>query len=328
MKPSMTLSALLLGGAIVMGGCGGGSSSDTTTTNGSGGASSSANSGDSSSQSASGGTGYYLDSAVAGVSYTCGSETGKTDNDGKFTFEKGKGCTFEVAGIPLRQVPADELVDNAKIVENNVTVARFLQSIDTDGDLSNGIQITDEILDVLTKALQEENIKTVPDSTAKLEAIVSHIEQEDSNFNGFVVTEEDAQQHLQSTQTSVLKDLIIGKTYYIVAPDVNPQHVETLQFKSDGETLLVTWPKQGQDITSAFTYTIANGKLHIVGTSGDGDKVDINMFKGAIIQTDTYIKGANGKHFYKTKKAAEDALMQKTHQIGHSSRLHPATAVA
>lgn len=71
------------------------------------------------------GVGYYVDAAVEGVHYTCGTQTGVTGAQGKFIFEKGKPCRFEVAGIPLREVSADELVDQKKIVENNATVARF-----------------------------------------------------------------------------------------------------------------------------------------------------------------------------------------------------------
>jgi len=36
--------------------------------------------------------GYYVDSAISGVSYICGSQSGITENDGKFIFELGKDC--------------------------------------------------------------------------------------------------------------------------------------------------------------------------------------------------------------------------------------------
>ncbi len=197
----MKKTSLVISGVTVivlsLAGCGGGGGSSSSPTT-----------------SSKTGTGYYIDNAVAGVNYTCGSQKGTTDKDGKFTFEKGKECTFEVAGITLRKVPADNLADNAKVVENNVTVARFLQSIDTDGNLSNGIQITNETITILTKALQQENIKTVPDTTTKLDTVVSHIEQEDTNFKGHVVTEEEAQNHLKATQKTVIKDMLAGKTFY------------------------------------------------------------------------------------------------------------------
>ena len=257
------------------------------------------------------GTGYYVDSAVAGVNYTCGSQTGTTDKDGKFTFEQGQDCTFELAGITLKKVPSDNLVDNAKVVENNVSVARFLQSIDNDGDPSNGIQITEKTLTVLTKALQEENIKTVPDDTIKLDTVVSHIEQEDDSFQGHVVTEEEAQKHLQSTQESVLKTLIVGKTYYVAVNDAIPHHVETIQFKNDGHTMLDTWPKNGQMIRTPFNYSITGNSLRITGTGGDGDHID-KTIQGPFTQTNSYIQDINGGKLYKTKQAAENAVTKDT----------------
>ena len=302
MKPSMTLSALLLGGAIVMGGCGGGSSSDTTTTNGSGGASSSANSGDSSSQSASGGTGYYLDSAVAGVSYTCGSETGKTDNDGKFTFEKGKGCTFEVAGIPLRQVPADELVDNAKIVENNVTVARFLQSIDTDGDLSNGIQITDEVITVLTQALKNSGIDTVPKDDTQLTGVVEDVKQQVSKFKGEVKTRADAEQHLQKTQENVIKGLLAGKTFY--TPGIDGESTKILTkavFNSTVDSVTWRWivgPEYGN--TSAVTI---QGNMINIGNNQEFVKQTADYLE--IIEHHQDGSTFNARWYYDEAKARE-----------------------
>ncbi len=363
------------------------------------------------------GTGYYLDSAVAGVNYTCGSQTGTTGANGAFTFEKGKDCTFSAAGIPLKTVSAGALTNQAKIVENNVTVARFLQSIDTDGNASNGIQITGKVLKALTTALKNNDInKTVPKTTTHLQVVVDQIKQQDTTFKGDVKTIVEAKKHLQTTQKSVaknllagktfyvvgsedavikifkfvvsadgtkfkqynlnsqsptdsdaityngnkvtigtgggytiltqkdgyilgegysdnatlengighrlytskdnaqkyynslnLKSLIVGKTYYVAVNDVNPHHVETLEFKDDG-TLVDTYPKQGKGTTDPFQYTIENGKLHITGTSGDGNKIDQDMLKEPMSETSTYIKGSNGGLLYKTKQAAEDAL--------------------
>ncbi|WP_297483601.1 hypothetical protein [Sulfurimonas sp.] len=401
MKKSILALSIVTSSILLLTGCGSSSNNNPTTATG---------------------TGYYLDSAVAGVNYTCGSQTGTTGADGAFTFEKGKDCTFSAAGIPLKTVSADDLTNQAKIVENNVTVARFLQSIDSDGNASNGIQITDKVLKALTAALKNSNIKkAVPKDTTDLQVVVDQIKQQDTAFNGKVKTISEAEEHLQTTQKSVvknllagktfyvvasedgaieifkfvvsadgtkfkqynlnsqsptdsdaitynggnkvtigtgggytiltqkdgyilakdyrddgtlenrigervytskdnaqkyynsltksstdLKSLIVGKTYYVAVNDVNPHHVETLEFKDNG-TMVDTYPKQGKETTDPFQYTIENGVLHITGTSGDGDKIDQDMLKEPISQTDTYIEAKDGR-LYKTKQAAEDAL--------------------
>ena len=92
----LILSVMVL---IIFIGCGGGSSSDT-----------SSSSTGSSTPTANVGTGYYIDSAVEGIDYTCGTETGQTDKDGKFSFEKGTSCTFKLAGITLRTTLSGELI--------------------------------------------------------------------------------------------------------------------------------------------------------------------------------------------------------------------------
>ncbi len=178
------------------------------------------------------GTGYYVDNAVAGVDYVCGSKTGKTDADGKFTFVEGKECRFTLAGIPLRSVEADELADGKKIVEDNPKVAKLLQSIDSDGDLSNGIQITDEVIEALTKALEEtESAGKLPEGDT-LTKVVADVAQEVAGVSGEVRTDEEVQKHLTQTQTEITKELLAGKTLYLVGRDTGIMF-DKMVFNSD-----------------------------------------------------------------------------------------------
>ena len=157
------------------------------------------------------GTGYYVDSAVEGVNYKCGSQTGTTDKDGKFTFEKGADCTFSIAGITLRKVSKDNLAEGKKVLENDLEVARFLQSVDNDGDASNGIQIAPHTLEVLKDALKG---KTKVPKDDELVGVVSEVEQGDHNFKGKVKTKEEVKKHLEKSATQITKELLAGKTFY------------------------------------------------------------------------------------------------------------------
>ncbi len=69
------------------------------------------------------GTAYYLDSAVSGVNYKCGSTEGITGANGEFTFEKGQSCTFYLGDIKLREMDKALLADGKKIVEEDTKVA-------------------------------------------------------------------------------------------------------------------------------------------------------------------------------------------------------------
>jgi len=191
----ITLLTLSTFASFALLGCGGSSSSTPSNTNT--------------------GTGYYVDNAVAGVDYVCGTQRGKTDKEGKFTFEEGKECKFSVAGIPLRTTSADKLTDGGKILENNLKVATFLQSIDADGNLSNGIEIDDKVLTALTDALANiDDDTTILSNDTVLTTVVAEVGSQVEGVSGTVRTENEVQEHLAQTQTEITKELLAGKTFY------------------------------------------------------------------------------------------------------------------
>ena len=213
------------------------------------------------------GTGYYVDSAVEGVNYSCGSQTGVTDKDGKFTFEEGKGCTFSIAGIKLREVKKDDLKDGKKVLENDLEVAQFLQSIDSDGDASNGIQIKPEVLKVLNDALKGK--KDVPKGD-ELEGVVSEIEQQVPDFKGEVKTKEEVKTHLEKSATQITKELLAGKTFYAYIEDGDHKELTTLVINKDatsftGEVLA------GEEKGEKFTEKIEIQGSALIMYHDDGD---------------------------------------------------------
>lgn len=177
------------------------------------------------------GTGYYVDSAVDGISYICGSSSGVTDVNGTFIFEEGQDCLFSVAGVTLRTTKAKDLKDGQKIVEDSFEVARFLQSIDIDGTPENGIQITTETIDAIIKALEENNIKAEVPVDNQLEVILTSVENDVEEFKGRVKTEEEVKFHLNDTKTSITEDIIIGQTLYL--------NNHAIKFNDDGRFLFI-----------------------------------------------------------------------------------------
>jgi hypothetical protein len=273
-------SGLALSAILALSGCGGGGSSTDTTSN----------------TATSTGTGYYVDSAVSGVSYTCGNQSGTTDENGMFTFEVGNGCSFSIAGVALRTTDSDELVDGKKIIEDNAQVARFLQSIDNDGDPSNGIEIKQEILEVLKAALAEYGSQ-VPTKESDLEGVVTQVQNKVTNFKGHVKTLDEAKKHLLETETKVLQELLAGQTFYIYAMDEGVQIVAKVVINSDA---------------SAWEYEILNStNASEVGNSGkesiqiegkkfsatDGSHDDVEMFELKKI-TDKYLLISDMKFFF------------------------------
>ncbi len=95
-------------------------------------------------------SGHFVDAQVQGLSYAYGIKSGLTAADGKFTAEEGSDITFSVGGIALGTAPGAAvmspitLVPGAIDVTNNTVtnIARFLQTIDDDANVGNGIKIT------------------------------------------------------------------------------------------------------------------------------------------------------------------------------------------
>jgi len=143
------------------------------------------------------GIGYYVDSAVAGINYECGSQIGVTDSLGKFSFEKDQNCTFKLGNIVLRDINGTSLEDNITILEDNKDVAKLLQSFDKDGDPSNGIEILPEVHEVMN----EQNLSKVPTDTTELVELVDKVkEKKPKEFEGEVVTNEEVETHLDNTR--------------------------------------------------------------------------------------------------------------------------------
>src|SRR5947209_2736539 len=98
---------------------------------------------------------------VAGLKFETPSCSGFTDHDGTFEFMDGEVISFSVGAVPLgAALGADRLtvghivarVDGQvdKLADPGVTnVARFLQTLDQDGNPDNGINLTPEIHEVL-----------------------------------------------------------------------------------------------------------------------------------------------------------------------------------
>jgi uncharacterized protein len=107
--------------------------------------------------------GFFYDSPVQGLEYKTQTISGITNEKGGFEYGQGETVTFSIGGMVLGSAPGSDRVTPAdlvievggevkKIRNQKVTnIARFLQSLDKDGDIENGIIITDETRNVVTK---------------------------------------------------------------------------------------------------------------------------------------------------------------------------------
>jgi beta-glucanase (GH16 family) len=90
----------------------------------------------------------FLDSTVQGLHYDTATQHGDTDVNGQFKYLPGESVTFSVGNMVLASAPAKSVITPLDIVGttnaydqrvSNMLV--LLQSLDTDGNASNGISI-------------------------------------------------------------------------------------------------------------------------------------------------------------------------------------------
>jgi len=143
---------------------------------------------------------YYVDKAIAGVDYVCGSESGVTNADGSFNFEEGKECLFSIGGLVLTKVQASDLNNNTKLFEYTPTVVKVLQTLDQDGNVSNGIDINTNIVSTV---IEESNITSLSEielDTALLDTLVEDIKAIDESYHGTVSTDTEVEEQITTAR--------------------------------------------------------------------------------------------------------------------------------
>jgi len=255
-------------------------------------------------------TGYYLDSAVAGVNYKCGNQEGITGANGEFNFKKDTSCDFSVAGVQLREIPADNLVDGIKVVEDNISVAMLLQSIDSDGNPNNGIQITQKVVETLQEALKEvKNVNEVLTNRTVMQAVVAQVGEVVDGVSGELVSEEDVIAHLTQTQTEVTKEFLAGKTFYSVdLEEDEDKEIIKLEFNADVTQMRETELSDGDSYT--HNIEIEGNKL-IFSEDNDGSYTIISQADGYIYADDRNADGSKdgiGHRLYTSQADAQTYL--------------------
>ncbi|WP_101674443.1 carboxylesterase/lipase family protein [Alloalcanivorax mobilis] len=149
-KPRLALAAFA-GTALALAGCGGDSDSSTPASL----------------------SGTFVDSAVAGLNYT-GTRTtgGVTDASGGFQYRAGETLTFSIGELALGEAEGAEQLTPLSITAGASSADEpavrnkliLLQTLDQDGDLNNGIQISDAIRSYISEhaAAIDFNLDTAP----------------------------------------------------------------------------------------------------------------------------------------------------------------------
>ena len=151
-------------------------------------------------------TAYFIDAGVEGISYTSNKEdSGITDVDGRFRYTEGAQVTFKIGGVEVgsitninsdKKVLIQDLLGVNREDTNNsqvLKIARFLQSLDSNQDPSDGIDISSQ----LTQQLATQNIRLEDSTLEYLDNLVT------KTLDLTLVSAEDARRHLNSVLAEI-----------------------------------------------------------------------------------------------------------------------------
>lgn len=254
----ISTTTLVVGGLVV------GGIAVAASSGGSGGGSSSSSNSSSSSSTIS----QLQDNAVAGADvYVNGVYVTTTDENGYFTHNAKAGdvVTFKIANITIGSMNASNIPADGKVFPQDilgvdrsdttneavVKMAQMLQTLDSDGDASNGItikkdeagNIVNDSNDVVVESSTNANLS----STSDLRTLVT--------LNTKVVSQLDAVEHLNNTIKTTTTTTVKTPLAVSVEAGVKSGANYTVQGTKNGDTVTVTL--KDTDTTQTFIYQIS-----------------------------------------------------------------------
>lgn len=236
--------------------------------------------------------GVFLDSPVVNINYETKSPAGVitsepdavTDVEGKFEYQEGDTVTFSIGALTFPEVVASGTVTPLDIAQTTsptdpeaANMLRLLQTLDDDGDPSNGITITETTKDVATPVDFDLPIAEFASS----DAVQDLIEESDIPATE-LVSVADAVEHFEDTleDEGVTVNPLAGSWRYVYAS--GDEQAVIFHFMPDGRYLAMQWQEaNGSEGFEYGTYSYADGDITFVTIeNNDGDALTCNEEKG------------------------------------------------
>ncbi|MBL4796681.1 MAG: DUF1566 domain-containing protein [Oleispira sp.] len=156
-------------------------------------------------------SGQLIDSTLAGVTYQTPTYSGITDSEGRYSYLEGELVTFTIGGVSLGGAvsagplltPLDLLGATHPTDPAAVNMMIFLQSIDEDGDPSNGIVISQASQDLAADlSLDFSSLTFIDDVTTVVDLV--------TEGENTVVSSEDALTHFFETYSELGGEAELG----------------------------------------------------------------------------------------------------------------------
>lgn len=237
-------------------------------------------------------SGNFIDSPVQGVSYVSGNTSGMTDGVGQFIYEPNAQVMFMIGDIALGSAAGASTITPVELVngavdEANSTVtniARFLQTLDDDGNPDNGITITSDVTNLaISKNINFSQSITDFENDGNVQTCIAELTAVTSAGARTLVSAAQAQSHLNASLIALLAGDYNGT---FSGGDVGSF---SLTIANDGS---ISGIGQGSD--EAFTFT---GNVNSSGSAAAGNVSTGAMFVMAIARDGSIVGTWNNTIF-------------------------------
>ena len=244
-------------------------------------------------------TGTFVDSVVTGIGYRTETLTGVTNSEGEYSYLPGESVTFFIGNLEFPTTEAKGVVTPLDIADTAdasnqsvVNMARLLQTLDQDGDPSNGITINEAANDVAVAVdftLESSEFETAVESTIENGG-------QDTTVTA-LISEEDAIEHLTEQIDEITREAVAG-TWNI--PFESSEKLLTIVFFDNGtyahfeideeeneDELGMEWGEYSRAINGAITTTQifdANGSIGLTDfTTESGATLSANIVDDKLV---------------------------------------------
>ena len=251
--------------------------------------------------------GRFIDSAVSGLSFSSGEQSGKTDVNGTFFYEEGKAITFSIGQTTLGTTTGKPIITPVDLVdgandESNPTViniTRVLLTLDDNANPDDGILITDVVSNLSSPSLIPVDLDPVDFSNdGDVETWISSLTSATNAGARTLVGAAAAEAHLRASLLGLMAGTYSGNFRgddsgrWEFTVDDNGQ-IEGCALSNDGTIISVTGAVDSDGESAAGGAISFDGETittdwegefdHIGGVDGDWESSDgsVGLFDGA-----------------------------------------------
>lgn len=222
-------------------------------------------------------SGVFIDSPVEGLSYASATLNGTTDADGTFSYETNETVTFSIGDITLGSTSGAAVITPVDMVSGATSetdpvvtnIARFLQTLDDDGNPDNGIIISNTVSNLAAGKNIDFMLSTSDfENNGNVQTVIADLTASTSAGARTLVTATQAQTHLNGSLIALLSGNYSGS--------FSGGDTGTFSITIDNNGT-ITGTGQGSDETFSISGTVSSNGAAAAGNATTGASFVMNI---------------------------------------------------